>query len=146
MSKSSEKNPTSGTFSMADPVTHIVLGEGLLSSCGERTLPNIHPETLLLLICLGPWSPARLTLLLQPPCLLWFLSPALTFCSLGDLPYYPYLTFVPPFLSVLCILLTLVLPIVSGKEQGSFLPQRYTLSLEAAGGSLHFPLGREKCE
>lgn len=43
---------------------------------------------------------------------------ALTLLSLGDLPYYPYLTFVSTFLSVLCILLTSVLPIASGKEQG----------------------------
>lgn len=141
MSKSSEKEPTSGTFSMADLVTHCA-GGLLNESCGERTSQIFiqkHSAANL------PWPRGPLhvsTLLLQSPCLLWFLShsdpsqswwPALLPIS------GPLFNF---FLSVLCILLTLVLP-YSFRQRARQLPPQDTLSVWGWVGPLHFPLGRK---
>lgn len=123
------KEPTSGTFSVADLVTHCAGGGGVKWKLRWKDLSKYSSRNTLLLISRGPWSPARLTLLLQPPCLLWFLSLLWPFSALVTCLITLIWPLFPPFFAfVFCLLLTLVLPIASSKEQGSFLPEIHSQS------------------
>ena len=86
------------------------------------------------------------------PCTSHFASPtplftlvsvsALTLLSLGDLPYYPYLTFVSTF--PLCSLHPLDFSITySFRQRTRQLPPQDTLSVWGWVGPPHFPLGRK---